>query len=97
MLLGQSEGANVRSQPRLRDSQGERKKKKFPAKGSNLTHSLALSQNKGLSKYQRRAGRLHTGPSPAAEGREAGRGQPELEGKGLLQSQPQRPASSTKL
>ena len=41
---------------------GSQKKKKeresFPAKGS-----LSPSQNKGLSEYQRRASRLHTGPS----------------------------------
>ena len=51
---------------------GREKTKNSPTKGSNLMHSLALSKNKGLSEYQRRAGRLHTGPSPAAEGREAG-------------------------
>ena len=37
-------------------------------KGSNLTHRLARSQNKGLSKYQRRVSQLHTGSSPAARG-----------------------------
>ena len=35
-----------------------------------LTHSLAHSENKGLSKNQRRAGQLHKGPSPT-RGREA--------------------------
>ena len=35
---------------------------------------------KGLSEYQRRASQLQTGPSPAG-GREAGRQQPEPEGK----------------
>ena len=40
------------------------------------------SQNKGLSKYQRRASQLWTGPSPT-RGREAGELQPELE-KGNL-------------
>ena len=65
-------------------------------KSSNLRHSMACSQTKGLSKHQRRASQLHTGPSPT-RGREAGGRQPELEGKGLLQSQPQRQASSTKL
>ena len=54
-----------------------------------LPCSLAHSQNKGLSKYQRRASQLHTGPYPP-RGREAGLQQPEPEGKGLLQSQPQR-------
>ena len=50
--------------------------------------NLALSQNKGLREHQRKASRLHTGPSPTTGGREAGEPQPELEGKG--QSQPQR-------
>ena len=45
---------------------------------SNLRHSWACSQNKGLSEYQRRAGRLWTGPCPAG-GREAGGRPPELE------------------
>ena len=31
---------------------------------SNLRHSWACSQNKGLSEYQRRASQLQTGPSP---------------------------------
>ena len=47
-------------------------KENFLVKGSNLTHSLACPQNKGLSEYQRRASQLHTGPSPAARVREAG-------------------------
>ena len=33
-------------------------------KSSNLRHSLAYSENKELSEYQRRASRLQTGPSP---------------------------------
>ena len=44
---------------------GERERKKsntMPLKGSNLMHSLACSQNKGLGKYQRRASLLPTGP-----------------------------------
>ena len=64
----QSEGANVRQQPKLWDSQRERGKKrereKFPTKSSNLRHSWTCSQNKRLSKYQRRASWLWTGPSP---------------------------------
>ena len=52
---------------------------------SNLAHS----QNKGLSKYQRTASQLQTHPSLHG-GREEGLQQPEPEGKGLLQSQPQR-------
>ena len=63
-------------------------------KGSNLTHSLARSQNKGLSEHQRRPSLMHTGPSPTI-GREAGVQQPEQESKG--QSWPQRSAISTKL
>ena len=33
----------------------------------NLRHCQARSQNKGLSKYQRRASRLRTGPFPAGD------------------------------
>ena len=47
-------------------------------KSSNLRHSLAGLQNKGMSEYQRRASWLQTGPSPTRD-REAGGGQPELE------------------
>ena len=48
----------MRQQPKLWDSQREREEKRenFPAKVSNL----ALSQNKGLSQYQRRASLLRT-------------------------------------
>ena len=42
----------------------ERERENFPTKSSNLRHSLACSQNKGLSNYQRRARGLRTGPSP---------------------------------
>ena len=48
---------------------------------SNLRHSLARTQNKGLSKYQQRASQLQTSPAPADRGREAGGLQPEQEGK----------------
>ena len=61
------------------------RKENFPGKGSNLTHSLACSQNKGLCEYQRRASWLLTGPF-LPRGRQAGLRQPEVEGKGLLQS-----------
>ena len=44
--------------------------------------SLAHSQNKGLSKYQRTASQLQTHPSLHG-GREEGLQQPEPEGKGL--------------
>ena len=37
-----------------REEQNKNKTEKFPVKGSNLKHSLACSENKGLSKYQRR-------------------------------------------
>ena len=56
-------------------------------KSSNLRHCWARSQNKGLSDYQRRASQQWTSPSPTG-GREAGRQQPEPEGKG--QTQPQK-------
>ena len=52
----------MRQQHKLWDSQRERKN--FPTKISNLRHSWACSQNKGLSEYQRRASQLRTGPSP---------------------------------
>ena len=52
----------MRQQRKLWDSQRERKKKKkrrerenFPMKSSNLRHSLAGLQNKGMSEYQKRA------------------------------------------
>ena len=47
-------------------------------KSSNLRHCQAHSQNKGLSKYQRRASQLWTAPSPTG-GRAVGRRQPEPE------------------
>ena len=70
----------MRSQPKLWDSQRkkkmrererERERENFPKKGSNLRHSLACSQNKGLSEYQRRASWLWIDPAPD-RGREAG-------------------------
>ena len=42
----------------------KKREKNFPMKSSNLRHSLAHSQNKGLSEYQRRASLLWTIPSP---------------------------------
>ena len=89
-------------QPKLWDSQREREKKKkkmrerenFPMKNSNLRHCRAHSQNKGLSKYHRRASQMQTGPCPA-RGREAGRQQPEMEGEGAILVP--ETASSTKL
>ena len=88
----------MRKQPKLWDSQREREKKKererenYPAKSPNLRHCQAHSENKGLSKYQRRASQLRIGPSPTGD-REAGGGHPELE-RGKLGP---REASSTKL
>ena len=48
----------MRQQLKLWDNQRgkkerERERENFPVKGSNLRHSVADSQNKGLSKYQR--------------------------------------------
>ena len=50
----------------------EREKKRretenFPTKSSNLRHSLARSQNKGMSEYQRRAIQVCTDPSTQLE------------------------------
>ena len=59
-------------------------------KSSNLKHSLAHSQNKGLSEHQRRSSQLWTGPPPTG-GREAGGRQPELEGKGQSGHQRRQP------
>ena len=56
----------------------EKKRENFRTKSYKLRHCQACSQNKGLSKYQRRASQLRTSPSPAG-GREAGGLQPELE------------------
>ena len=61
-------------------------------KTPNLRHCWACSQNKGLSKYQRRASQLRTSSFHAGD-REAGEGQPEPE-RGNLGP---RKASSTKL
>jgi len=60
--------------------------------GSNATMwSLSHSQNKGspTSEYQRRVSWLLFMALPG--GRESGAQHPEAEGKGTLQSQPQRP------
>ena len=87
MPQGQSEGTNMRYQPRLGDSQREadrernkerereRERENYPVKSSNLRHCQACSQNKGLS----RASQLWTGPSPVGDrhagAARAGRGQ----------------------
>ena len=90
MPRGQSEGTNMRQQPKLWDSQRQRKKKRerenYPAKSPNLRHCQANSQNKGLS----RASQLRTGPSPTREGRQE-QSEPERGNHGP------REASSTKL
>ena len=63
--------------------------KNFPKKGSNAPWcTLACSQNKGMNTKGEQVG-CHIGPS-VPRGREAGMQQPDPEGKGLLQSQPQR-------
>ena len=55
------------SNPKLWDNQRE-KKENFPKKDSNLMRGLAYSQNKGLSKYQRRASScIQPPPPPEAE------------------------------
>ena len=64
MPWAQSGGANVSQQPKLRDRQREKKTENFPEKGSKLTRSLADSQSKGFSGYQRRVRRLRTALSP---------------------------------
>ena len=73
----------MRQQLKLWDSQREKKIKKerenYPVKSPNLRHCQARSQNKGLSKYQRRASRLWTGPSLLETSRWVVVGQPELE------------------
>ena len=50
---------------RKKKKKEERERENFPTKSSKLRHCQACSQNKGLSKYQRRASRQQTGPSPA--------------------------------
>ena len=50
----------------------ERERKNYPAKSPNLRHCQASSQNKGLSKHQRRASRLWTGLSPAGDNQAGG-------------------------
>ena len=52
-------------------------------------HSLACSQNKGLSKYQRRVSWLCIGPAPCPHPTGGSEQQSELEDKGLLQSWPE--------
>ena len=49
---------------REREKKKKRERKNFPAKSSKLKHCQACSQNKGLSRYQRRAYWLRTGPCP---------------------------------
>ena len=67
---------------------GSREEKKtLPQKA--LRRSLTCSQNKVLSKYQKRASRLHIGPSPA-RGREAGLRKPEPEDKGYCNLGPRK-------
>ena len=67
----------------------ERKKKTFPAKGCN-TARWPLAFSKDWENTKREEAGCPIGPS-LPRGREAGMQQPKLEGKGLLQSQPQRP------
>ena len=71
-----------------------RERENFPGKSSNLRHSLAQSQNKGLSEYQRRASWLKTSPSPSW--RQRGRWVTARAGRRGAISAPEMP-SSTKL
>ena len=48
---------------RERGGKRKRERENFPSKSSKLRHRLVCSQNKGLSKYQRRAS-LRTSPFP---------------------------------
>ena len=57
---------------REREREKERERENFPGKSFNLRHCQALSQNKGLSEYHRRASQQQNGPSPTRV-REAGR------------------------
>ena len=66
----------------------EKKKENFTAKGSNVQTGLLTQQ---------RIEQIPKRPLPPARGIEAGVRQPEPEGKGLLQSRSQRPASSTEM
>ena len=63
-------------------------------KGSNLTHSLARSQNKGMSEYQRRAIQVCTDPSTQLEAERQVCHSQSQKARGNLGL---RPASSTKL
>ena len=49
---------------REREREKERERENFPGKSFNLRHCQALSQNKGLSEYQKRANKLWTGLCP---------------------------------
>ena len=53
--------------------------------------SLACSQNKGLSKYQRRASQLHTGPSPSMEAERQACNSHSWKARGNLGSRDQHP------
>ena len=75
----------MRQQSKLYNSQREKRKRErdFAAKISNLRHSLACSQNKGLSEYQRRASQVWTAHLPA-RGREAGSDSQSQKARGSL-------------
>ena len=75
-----------------KERERERERENYPVKSPNLRHCQACSQNKGLSKHQRRASQMQTNPSPAGDKQSGGR-QPEPE-RGNHGS---REASSTKL
>ena len=52
---------------RERKGKKERERGNYTSKNPNLRQCQACSQNKGLSKHQRRASRLRTGPSPTVD------------------------------
>ena len=92
MPWGQSSRANVRKQPKLWDRQkGKRKEREFSHEAWPTHRTKDWANNKG------ELASCIPLPLPTPSGREAGMRQPDQEGKGLLQSQPQRLASSSKL
>ena len=50
-----------------RKKKGGRERDNYTSKSPNLKHCQARSQNRGLSKLQRRASRLLPGPSPTVD------------------------------
>ena len=76
------------------DSQREKKREERNFPWRALRHNLTRSQNKGLSKYQRRASWLRTGPSPPPEAEKQAGDSQSRQARGDLAPET---ASSTKL